>query len=147
MLESDRRVIEKACRELREMGYPCSVNVEEFIVYLKSPTYTEDSYRVEDIIGNKYLLYHELLEISFLKKMGYSIDYNIIRRAYPDTYKAHLEAIDIELEIALRNRDYTWISHRLRDLESYLDDPFLPRILVDRVRGIIHKYSGFVVKK
>ncbi len=142
LLEKDREAIERACRELKSMGYDCVVSVDDFINYLKSPVYEEDIYRLEDILGNKYLLYHELLEISFLKKLGYSIDYSIIRRAYPDTYRAHLEAIDKELEIALKNRDYSWISRRLKDLESYLQDPFLPKILIDRVYSLIHKYSS-----
>ncbi len=134
--------IRSVCRELNSMGIKCNVEIEEFINYLSSPSYKPDSITIGDILGNKYLLIHELVEITLLKERGYSIDRNTIMKAYPDSYEAHLEAIGVELELAFRNGDTWWLKTRLNDLLSYLEDPLLPVHLVDKLRNLIGRYRS-----
>ncbi len=43
-----------------------------------------------------------------------------------EVYDCHLNAIDGELEYAKKMNDKEWIKNRVKDIESYLDDPFLP---------------------
>lgn len=136
--------IKQLCNELNDKGIECKVDPREFITYISAETYEEEQSTLEDILNNKYLLVHELVEITLLKNMGYEIDKNVIRRAYPNTYKAHLEAIDVELKIAMEEESYSWINKRLRDLVSYLSDPHLPTFLVDKVKQLLQKYSALI---
>ncbi len=98
--ESDIEEIKRLCRELNERGVSCNVSFDEFVTYLTAESYKVDSFTIRDILDNRYLLIHELVEITVLKSKGYSIDEDVFRRAYSDSYEAHLEAIDVELYFA-----------------------------------------------
>lgn len=121
---------------LSELGLEAPT-VKELLTYLSAQTYEEDRLRAEDIVRNEYLMLHELVEIAVLKRMGWEITRDVIVRAYPDTYKAHLVAMRAELEFARRRGDRAWLARRLRDLKSYLSDPYLPRELIGEVRRLI----------
>ena len=132
--------IQHICVELASLGFECRVSSEEFSAYLEASTYEPEATHLEEVLGNRYLLIHELVEITLLKKKGYVIDKDVVRRAYPYTYEAHLEAMDVELRVALREGDKAWVERRVRDLRSYLEDPFLPSNLMGRVKRLIEKY-------
>jgi len=72
---------------------------------------------------------HEVAEICTLKSVGYSIDENTNLRAYPDTYREHLEVMRIELKEASEESLNEWIKTRCRDSRTYLKDPYLPKSL------------------
>jgi len=93
------------------------------------PTYEDEVISVEEIVNNDLLFLHEVIETCVLKSLGYSIDKDTVMRAYPDTYYAHLKAIEIEL-IEANNRDNrVHIEKRCMDLRTYLDDPYLSKNL------------------
>ncbi len=144
LLKEDIKRIKNICNKLREYGVECNVSIEEFIDYMSSPTYVQDSFSIRDIIDNDYLLMHELIEITILKKLGYRITPNILREAYPDTYLAHLKALEKELEIAYMNGDLEWVRKRLTDLYSYLYDPMLPNTLIDKVKSLLNRFRAIV---
>jgi len=89
------------------------------------------------VLSSDILMLHEVAEICILKSMGYSIDENTIIRAYSDTYRAHLEALRIELREAREEGLNGWVEVRCRDLQTYLEDPYLPKSLEEVVRGLI----------
>ncbi|ABL78738.1 hypothetical protein Tpen_1341 [Thermofilum pendens Hrk 5] len=141
--EVEERVRE-VCGELRRRGFDCDVSPEEFAAYMEADTYTGDRAGLWGVVGNRYLLIHELAEISALKRMGYRVDRGVLRRAYPDSYRAHLEAMDVELRVAAEEGDLGWVEARLRDLAGYLSDPLLPEGLAEEVGRLLRKYSGYV---
>ena len=144
LTESDIIKIKKLCKELSEQGIYCNAEPDEFITYLTATSYETDSFTTRDILDNKYLLIHELIEITILKSKGYSIDKEVFKKAFPDSYEAHLDAIDLELYIASKNGDFDWIKRRINDLRTYLDDPLLPIHLVDKVKNIINRYRALI---
>jgi len=144
LTESDIIKIKKLCKELSEQGIYCNAEPDEFITYLTATSYETDSFTTRDILDNKYLLIHELIEITILKSKGYSIDKEVFKKAFPDSYEAHLDAIDLELYIASKNGDIDWIKRRINDLRTYLDDPLLPIHLVDKVKNIINRYRALI---
>ena len=144
LTESDIIKIKKLCKELSEQGIYCNAEPDEFITYLTATSYETDSFTTRDILDNKYLLIHELIEITILKSKGYSIDKEVFKKAFPDSYEAHLDAIDLELYIASKNGDFDWIKKRINDLRTYLDDPLLPIHLVDKVKNIINRYRALI---
>jgi hypothetical protein len=100
-----------------------------------------------DVLGNEYIMVHELAEISELKKMGRHIDKRVIVDS-PKTviYEAHFKAMELELEYALFKKDYYWVKVRLKQhKESVLeDDPNLPESLRPRGEEIFHKFTNSV---
>jgi hypothetical protein len=131
---------------ISKYGIQCNVSPEELLIYLESSTYENDIVRLDNIWNNELLLLHEVAEICFLKRIGYIVSRNIIIEAYPDTYHAHLEALDIELAEAERQGKQDWIIKRCKDLESYLNDPYLPSNLETFVHKLINKYCNINAK-
>ena len=127
---------------LLRYGVQCNVSFEELLAYLEGPSYEDDTTQLNDILSDELLLLHEVAEICFLKRMGYIISKNTIMEAYPDTYRAHLEALDLELAEAKRLGKYDWIMRRCRDLASYLNDPYLPSSLEAFVCKLISLYCS-----
>jgi len=123
-------------------GIQCNVSLEELLAYLSGPSYEDDRTSLNKILEEELLLLHEVVEICFLKNMSYKINEATIQYAYPDTYRAHLEAMSIELDEAKRIGRISWVEKRCRDLEEYLDDPHLPRNLEPLVHMLINSYCS-----
>ncbi len=136
--------VRRLCTELASLGFECKVSPKELLTYLEAPTYESEATPLEEVLENRYLLIHELVEVTLLKQRGYVIDRNVVRHAYPYTYEAHLEAMDVELSLALREGDMAWVERRVRDLRSYLEDPLLPSGLAGRVKLLIEKYTSIL---
>lgn len=135
--------IETTKRALRSIGYVVKVSVQEFCDYMTGEIFSEDTTTLEDVLGNEYLLVHELVEINELKKMGRTINKRVIVDS-PKTviYDAHLTAIETELNYALHKKDYFWVKIRLRQhKESVLEnDPNLPKEMRPRAETIFEKF-------
>ena len=142
---SVRERLSTVLRLLRGYGLECSVSYGELLTYLNAPSYEDDRVTVDEVLANELLLLHEVAEICILKKWGYRITRSIIMEAYPDTYSAHLKALEIELEEARKRGMDTWVKRRCNDLTSYLEDPYLPPDLKSPVRNLISRYCGGVM--
>ncbi len=116
-------------------GIRCDASFEELLSYLNALSYGEDAVSLDEIL-NEELLLHEVVEICFLKNFGYKINRNTILDAYPDTYRAHLEAMNIELAEAKRMSKLDWMMRRCKDLEEYLNDPYPPYDLEPNVEKL-----------
>ncbi len=132
---------EKFGQMLRKLNVDGEVTWDELDTYLHAYTYEDDQYSVEDIFENEILLLHEIFEILCLKKKGLKITRDVIIKNRKDVYECHLNAIDKELNMALRELRRAWIKKRVDDLMSYLSDPCLPEELRDNVKNLILKYA------
>ncbi len=137
-----RRRIRKLKTEIKKHGMKNCVTPEEIITYLNADTYENDKYKIDSILENEYLILHEILEIYCLKKKGLKITENVIVNNWSEVYDCHLNAIDGELEYAKKMNDEMWIKNRVKDLESYLEDPFLPEKLREKVMKLIEKWKN-----
>jgi len=132
---------------LKQLGYDCEyISSREFYDYMTGETPTGDVITLDDVLRNEFLMVHEVVEISELKKMGISITKQTIMNFYPKVYQAHLTAMDYELTHALNKKDYKWFKRRLAGVT--LDDPYLPQEfnylrqqLAPRCKSIIKKFS------
>ncbi|MBO8175680.1 MAG: hypothetical protein H0Z18_10515 [Thermococcus sp.] len=130
--------IKKRINELsKKFGKEFNVSSEELYTYLTAETYEDDKYTLEDILSNEYLLFHELVEIECLKKRGLEVTSNVIVENPETIYECHLKALEEEFKFALKEGDVEWIKKRLKDVESYLDDEYLPKKLRDEVVEIL----------
>jgi hypothetical protein len=138
--------ISKAKQALAELGYgPVDVSAKEFHDYMTGPIFSEDPTTLRDVLGNEYIMIHELAEIMELKKIGRKIDKNVIMETPKiPFYTAHFNAMETELKYALRRGDTFWAKIRLRQhKESVLDDlPNLPEELRPRAKEIYEKYHN-----
>ena len=136
--------IRKAKEALEQFGYySVDVSAREFYDYMTGEIFSDDPTTLQDVLNNEYIMIHELVEISELKRMGRRIDKNVIMETPRIlVYTAHFNAIETELKYALHKRDTYWAKIRLRQhKESVLDDdPNLPEELRPRAEEIHEKY-------
>jgi len=141
--EIDAR-IKKAKKALKQFGYdPVDVSAEEFYDYVTGEIFSDDPTTLWDVLGNEYIMIHELVEIGGLKKIGRKIDKSVIVETPKiPFYTAHFDAMETELKYALYKNDTYWAKFRLRQhKESVLDyDPNLPEELRPRAEDIYEKY-------
>ncbi|MFB0522168.1 MAG: hypothetical protein ACETV1_00220, partial [Candidatus Bathyarchaeia archaeon] len=70
-----RLELKKAAETLRKMGYMTEcISSKEFYDYMTGETPTGDTITLNDVLSNEYLVLHEAVEISELKKMGVPIN-------------------------------------------------------------------------
>lgn len=112
---------------MSKLGYGCgSISPQEFYDYMTGETPTGDTTTLKDVLKNEFLMVHEFVEISELKKMNIPINKWTIMKFYPNVYEAHFTALDYEVTYALNKKGHEWIRKRLKDFASQLDDPYLP---------------------
>ena len=131
---------------LKKLGYTCEdVSPREFHDYVTGETPTGDTITLEDILQNEYLMVHEIVEISELKKKGIPITKQTIMDFYPKTtYEVHLTATEYELTHALNKKDYAWIKLRMAHAKNWLRDKNLPKELLPRCKSLIKKFAKYL---
>jgi len=117
------------------------VSAEDLSDYFSYEAPTGDVTTLEDVISNKLLLIHELLEISELKKHGLPLTISVFRDNYPDLLEAHVFATEKELFLANKTSDKYWVTNRITIVKSWLDDTEIPTNIRKRYLSIIEKYT------
>ena len=143
MLGQINSKIKKAVEALKQFGYDdVDVSAKEFYDYMTGEIFSDDPTTIHDVLGNEYIMVHELVEISELKKIGRKIDkYVIMGTPRSPFYAMHFKAMEIELKYALYKGDTFWVRIRLKMFkESEDDDPNLPEELRPRVEEMYEKY-------
>lgn len=142
--------IRKAKKAFKQLNYsPKQISVKEFHDYVTGEIFSEDTTTLHDVLDNEFLIIHEVIEISELKKMGRKINKRTIVES-PKTmiYTAHFTAMEQELNYAFLKKDFFWIKIRLRQhKESVLeDDPNLPEKLRPKGEEILEKFSKLITE-
>ncbi|RLE60406.1 MAG: hypothetical protein DRJ35_03420 [Thermoprotei archaeon] len=146
-LELVEKIYKVGCELASKLGFKCNVTLEELHTYLSAPTYEEDRITLEEISSNRYLCLHEVLECSILKSYGLKITEKIFsEKNISLIYKAHLEAMKLEIFVAFNEGDKKWVKKRFEDLRSYLTDPNLPKELVTHVLELISLIERLMIK-
>jgi hypothetical protein len=143
------RKLKEATAKLREFGYESqSISPKEFYNYLTGETPTGDTITIADILGNEYLIIHEVVEISELKKMGIPINKQTAMITFPDrSYDTHYTATECELDYALNSKNFDWLEIRIKHARSWLEDEDLPQHLQPRYKALIEKFSKALEKR
>jgi len=157
MLSKINARIKEATTILKQLGYKSEdISPKEFYDYMTGETPTGDVITLNDVLNNEFLMVHEVVEISELKKKGIPIDKQTVMVFYPEVYEAHFTAMDYELTYALNQRNYEWFNRRFvspEDFSSQLDDPYLPQEfnylrqkLAPQCKSIVEKFSKHLSK-
>ncbi|MCE7737581.1 MAG: hypothetical protein GPJ54_22010 [Candidatus Heimdallarchaeota archaeon] len=119
-----------------------NVAVEELISYFDGPAPSGDTTTLSDILENQWLFIHELIELSELKKMNLPISHRLFKTHPNEVDVAHITATEYELKFAAEGNDYNWISLRMKDVNSWLEDETMPLNLKIRCEKLIEDYSN-----
>ncbi|MGC9104706.1 MAG: hypothetical protein ACP5JF_07975 [Candidatus Methanodesulfokora sp.] len=85
---------------------------------------------------------HEVVEINELRKRGLRINRNtLISSPRSLIYEAHLRALEMELSYASDKGDKNWVVRRLKDLESYLNEPYLSEELRAKMKDLLERFN------
>lgn len=133
--------LEAASTKLQQRGYASHrISPREFYDYMTGETPTGDTITLLDVLDNEYLMIHEVVEISELKKKGVPINKQTVMMIHPN-YETHYTATEHELDYAIDKRDFDWLKIRINHAKSWLEDPDMPQHLIPRCETIIRKCS------
>ena len=139
--------LRKTAEILNKLGYDYeSISPKEFYDYMTGETPTGDTTTLENVLNNEFLMVHEIVEISELKKMNTPINKQTVMKFYPNVYEAHFTALDYELTHALNKKEYEWVRKRLKNFASQLDDPYLPSEFNYLKQKLASKYTLMMKK-
>jgi hypothetical protein len=105
--------------------------------------FTDDQITLEAVLENQYLLIHEVVEISELKKKGITIDNKVIVDSSREViYSAHFDAMDFELKYVQLKGDNELFKKRLQTINEVLNsDLWLPDNTKAQAIEILSKYK------
>jgi len=143
--ESIEYRLEQTNELLGELEYEVvECNADEFYGYISRDTHHGSAVSVRDIIGNEYLMFHEVVEVSELKRLGVPVGEDTHSKGPQEkVYEAHLSAMEFELEYALLLEDYYWLKHRLAYHGTTLKDKNLGGELGERAQDVYDHYKMY----
>jgi len=143
------QALKEATAKLRESGYESqSISPREFYDYMTGETPTGDTISITDVLGNEFLMIHEAVEISELKKLGVPINKQTVTLTFPvPSYDTHYKATEHELDYALTKKNYDWVKTRIAQAKYWLEDENLPQHLIPQYKTLIQKFSKTVEKE
>lgn len=134
--------LKKTGETLKKIGYEYrDVSPKELYDYLTGETPTGDITTIVYVLASEYLMIHEVVETSELKKAGIPLNTQTVMKYHPDVYRVHFTATDIELDYAVSKKDYDWVKARINLAPSWLEDDMMPKHLVPRCRALMEKFS------
>ncbi len=118
-----------------------NISSEELISYFDEPAPSGDLTTLSDILDKKWLLIHELVELSELKLMNLQISSHLLRTHPMEVEYAHITATEYEFKFAREGNDNGWIESRLKDVRTWLEDDDMPEDLKCRCFYLIDHFS------
>ncbi|HUT82786.1 MAG TPA: hypothetical protein VMZ29_16440 [Candidatus Bathyarchaeia archaeon] len=119
---------------------PVDIYVQELQAYFEGDAPSGDSITLDMVLQKKWLLVHEIIELSELKKQSFTINSNLLFTQPAEVFNAHLIATEWELALALKENDRQWIQKRLKDIQSWLADTSLNNELKARCKKLYQMY-------
>ncbi len=137
--------LKKTAETLKELKYASSpISPKEFYDYMTGETSTGDTITIADVLDNTFLLVHEVVEISELKRMGLPTGSDTAVKFRTEVYGAHYAATEIELQYAASKRNLEWLRKRAYHAKSWLEDDAMPAHLVPRCKAILKQLAELV---
>ncbi len=134
--------IKEALAIITQLGYKSKcISPVEFLEYLTGETPADDTMTLNEILSNDFLMIHEVIEISELKKKGIPVNKHTCLNYPRAVYEAHLTATKFELTHALNKKDSEWLKLRMRHIQQWLNDENMPKDLAHRCRSMATKVA------
>jgi len=108
-------------------------------------TVSGDRIPLEEVLSNEFLMLHEVVEISELKKKGITIGEMTVVNCHPKTiYETHITAAEYEIKYALNKGDLAYVKLRLAYMREWLEDENLPKELAPKLKSMVEKFSNLL---
>ena len=141
-IETKIRKVEEALKKIHYSQE--QISAKEFHDYMTGETFSGDTTTISDVLGSEFLMVHELVEMSELKKMGIEInERTLMESPKPMIYTAHFTAMEQELNYAFLKKGFSWIKTRLQQHKTSVleNDPHLPEELRPKAEEILAKFT------
>jgi GNAT superfamily N-acetyltransferase len=125
-LEQCAVALRDARQILRRHGYDHDISAEDLLAYAKADTIYPSAISWDEILKDRLIVVHEVVEIAELKRMGLEITRDVIVRNLEELYEAHLRAAEVEMAIALEISDLGHVRGRLKAVQDWIGDPLMP---------------------
>lgn len=122
--------VENAKALLRRHGHRCEVSPEELERWFQADTPYPDI-GLAEVLQRPLLVVHELVEIDAVKRRGLPLTKSVILQNLELVDEAHLQAAEVELELAAATEDFEHLEDRLKDFRKWCEDP----LTTPRLRG------------
>ncbi|MBN1329731.1 MAG: hypothetical protein JXA54_09685 [Candidatus Heimdallarchaeota archaeon] len=120
---------------------PVILHTQELQAYFEGEAPSGDSITLDMVLQSKWLIIHELIEITELKKQGFTISSELLLKCPEEVFNAHLIATEWELDLATKEGDHKWVQQRLKDIQNWLEDPSLKIEFFARCMKLLKKYK------
>ncbi len=119
------------------------ISPKEFFDYMTGETPSGDKITLSDVLGSEFLMIHEVVEVSELKKRGIGINKQTVMTS-PMTivYETHYVASEFEFQHALEKGNYDWLGLRITHAKSWMEDPNMPKHLIRNYEALIKKFES-----
>ncbi len=115
------------------------ITAGDLITYFSAESPYGDITTIDDVLQSRWLLIHEMVELSELKRMGLEINDQILLEHMEEVNRAHITAAEIEFKAAEDDRDY--IERRIKDVDNWIGDDELSDDLRERCVRLKERYS------
>lgn len=135
-------LIDKIELQLKQFQIPhVKVSAADLLEYFSYDAPTGDTTTIKDVLEKKWLLMHELIEISELKKKNLPLTIELFYDYFDELLDAHMTATEYEFYLAKQFNDLDWIKKRLPLLLMWIEDPELPNRIQRRCLKLREEYS------
>ena len=135
-------LIDKIELQLKQFQIPhVKVTAEDLLEYFSYDAPTGDTTTLRDVLENKWLLLHEIIEIGELKKMDLPLSIDLFYNHFDELLDAHMTATEYEFYLAKKLNNIDWLKKRLPLLTAWLHDTELPNRIQRRCLELRKKYS------
>lgn len=144
------RAVQQARDALADTGYLANAELGELHAYFEAETIQDDVITMDEVFRNPFLLMHELVEITEIKRQGLELRRDVIVENSEIVYDSHMKAAEIELRLAEKAGNREHLRRRLKDVRNWCEDPLLPlpwkhrceELLLRTTRGIEGAQEG-----
>jgi hypothetical protein len=117
------RAIEMARRYLKCRGIDIeAVTSREMITYFDGEAPSGDTTTLRDAVNQRWLMIHEIIEVSELRRRHLNISASILRNHAREVHECHLVASRIEFGLARQENDSEWLRTRVPLIRSWRND-------------------------
>ncbi len=99
-----------------------TVTPEDMIAFFNGEAPSGDTTTLRDLVRQRWLMIHEIIEVSELKRRQLSVSVMTLRDCSREAHECHLIATRTEFRLARQENDSEWLRMRVALIRSWQDD-------------------------
>ncbi|HUV61662.1 MAG TPA: hypothetical protein VMW71_05790 [Thermoplasmata archaeon] len=114
--------VEEAKQLLSDHGYNCTATAEDLQRWFEADTPFDEDFGLDEVLKNRLIVVHELVEIENVKRMGLTLTKDVIVKNLEKVDNAHMIAAEVELRLAASMKDVKHLRDRLENIRMWSED-------------------------